>query len=245
MEPVNDSSRLFRFKRFEMINDLAGLKVGTDGVLLGAWAATEGAIRSVWDVGTGTGVVALMIAQRCAEAIITGYESEPQAADVAEANFNRSPWSDRMLAVKGDVMQHHERFESPDLIVSNPPYFEASASLAATGEERNKARRTVTLDYSAVIRLAAMRLSPSGRLCLVLPAEMLSDVEWQATLNGLSLSRLTLVATKEGKKPLRMLCELSRRGNGVCIKNDLSIRDRDGVYTADYISLTRDFYLNF
>ena len=74
---------------------------------------------------------------------------------------------------------------------------------------------------------------------------MLSDVEWQATLNGLSLSRLTLVATKEGKKPLRMLCELSRRGNGVCIKNDLSIRDRDGVYTADYISLTRDFYLNF
>lgn len=242
----DDTSRIFRFKQFEMLNDLVGLKVGTDGVLLGAWARLKPYTHEVWDIGTGTGLIALMLAQRAPQAVsIVGFELDEGASNVASANFNNSPWSNRLKLVSGDVLTTHAERPDADLIVANPPYFKDSASLSAKGSARDLARRGVALDYSAVIYLAAERLSPKGTLCIVLPANILTDVECEAAFSKLYLSRITMVSSKMGKSPTRMLCELSRCDSAPLISSTLYIRDNAGHYTADYRNLTADFYLHF
>lgn len=243
MKENDTSAQVFKFKRFEMRNSLSGLKIGTDGVLLGAWTDVADA-RTVWDVGSGTGLIALMLAQRC-DSLITAIEIDPVSASECDINLRNSPWSDRLEFVSGDVFAIARNLEAPDLIVCNPPFFEAGASIAAAGLSRDRARRSVTsLSAESLISLAADVLSPSGALCFIMPCDRNSDVEYFAALKRLHVRQTVDVVTRDGKSPVRRLWRLERAA-GLCARSVLSIRNADGSYSDEYRQLTGDYYLNF
>jgi len=228
-----------------MLNDRAGLKVGTDGVLLGAWAHLPSRALTVWDIGTGTGVVALMVAQRCDESTtIFGFEIDDAAADVADFNFRESRWSSRMSVVKGDVMTKAPDYPKPDMILCNPPYFKPEASLKAKDGTRDCARRGVTLDFKKLISLSALMLNPGGSLCLISPADASDEIEWEAMLHNLHLCRQTKVSAKDGKPHTRILWQFMKDYCPPPVFTQLYIRDSDGKYTQEYMSLTKDYYIN-
>lgn len=242
MKENSDSRSLFRFKQFSLENNVAGLKIGTDGVLLGAWAQ-PGESLTIWDIGTGTGVIALMLAQR-SDAVITGFEIDPHAASVAASNFRNSPWADRMKIIEGDAVEMTKNLDPADIIISNPPYYTADGAIPAKGQQRDMARRNSRLSFKNVIEIAAHKLSPTGSLFLVSPESSRSTIEWEAAINDLKLRRLTSVRTKTTASPTRLLWHFSRLG-GPLLTDSLAIRTGEGDYTPEYISLTKDYYLQF
>ena len=237
----NIEEHLFRFKYFSLINSVEGLKVGTDGVLLGAWCdLAPGA--SCWDVGTGTGIIALMLAQRGASSVV-GFEIEPKACEIASRNALNVPGGARVDIVAGDALIVSHEVDSPQLIVSNPPFFKEDASLAPKGEARGLARRASSLSVESLIRLASDRLSADGSLAFIAPCNMNDEVYWLSSVHRLVPRRVTLVRSNERKAPFRTLWQLSRI-EGPCECNELCIR-RGAGYSAEYINLTKDFYLDF
>ena len=230
--------KVFRFKQFAVVNDRTAMKVGTDGVLLGAWCPAEGA-RHVLDVGTGCGVIALMIAQRNASAVIDAIDIDHDAIEEATLNFKASPWGERLTAIEGDFneLQTAERY---DLIVSNPPYF--TNGVLPTGDARTQARHTGTLSYRQLIEGASRLLSDDGTLALITPTDAEQDIIEAATFASLPVRRLTRVIPVEDAAPKRTLWLLSRRDMAYC-EDTLTIAHRDGTFTSDYVALTGAFYL--
>ena len=230
--------KVFRFKQFAVVNDRTAMKVGTDGVLLGAWCPVEGA-RHVLDVGTGCGVIALMIAQRNASAVLDAIDIDHDAIEEATLNFKASPWGERLTAIAGDFneLQTAERY---DLIVSNPPYF--TNGVLPTGDARTQARHTGTLSYRQLIEGASRLLSDDGTLALITPTDAEQDIIEAATFASLPVRRLTRVIPVEDAAPKRTMWLLSRRDMAYC-EDTLTIAHRDGTFTSDYIALTGAFYL--
>lgn len=217
------------------------MKAGTDGVLLGAWSHVPATASSaIWDVGCGTGLIALMMAQR-SPAHITGIEIDDNAADEAAENAKNSLWHNRINVVKGDINIIAPQLPSPDLIISNPPFF--TASLLPCDRQRTQARHEGTLTYESLIKTAYAHLSAHGVLSLIAPADKLPEIEEYAYMNHLPLCRLAMVYSKHGKKPLRVMAELSRQNTTIALEN-IEIRDSDNNYTLPYIDLTKDFYLD-
>lgn len=240
-EPCLDmSNSYFRFKQFTVQHDKCAMKVGTDGVLLGAWSAVESAGR-ILDVGTGTGLVALMLAQR-SEAIITALEIDVDAVSQAKENIAGSPWKDRIEVVHSDFRTYfpEERFE---LIVSNPPYF--IDSLECPEEQRTMARHNSSLTYSELLEHAASLLLPEGRFCVIIPSDALEGMNKLAECAGLYLSKQMNVITTPGKQPKRVLLEYVLDAGTACITEDLLIEEKRHQYSPEYIALTKAFYLNF
>lgn len=244
---------VFKFKKFSVVNERSAMKVNTDGVLLGAAMTIRPEDRTVLDVGTGTGTIALMAAQRLSDLCSCGADGgdglsihaididEPSASE-AEMNFNLSPWSSRMSA-------HHcslEEFAQTsamkfDLIFSNPPYFEDS--LLAPQERRSNARHTSTgLSYRELLEFAAERLTDDGRLAVVLPAEQEAALTRHARMCGLHMFRIVKVRTVPRKAPGRIIAEFSRFRTDFPAEEVITIQN-EGKYTQEYLSLTRDFYL--
>ena len=230
--------KTFRFKQFAVVNDRTAMKVGTDGVLLGAWCPVCGAQR-VLDVGTGCGVIALMVAQRNGQALIKGIDIDPGSIEEAGLNFANSPWSDRLTAQLLDFNKLESR-ERYDLIISNPPYF--TDSLLPPDAARTLARHTATLSYRQLIEGAAQRLTDDGSLALISPTEAEGTIIEAATFASLPLRRLTRVIPFEGGAAKRILWLLSRRDIPYH-EDTLTIAHRDGTFTSEYIALTGDFYL--
>lgn len=228
----------FAFKKFTVYHDRCAMKVGTDGVLLGAWADLSES-RRILDVGTGTGLIALMMAQRCPEASITAIDVDEEAVEQAKDNINASPWSDRIQAEKQDVCCYHPDV-CFDTIVSNPPYF--VNSLRCPDSQRNTARHTDTLDMNRLLRKVAELLSAEGRFSLVIPAEQVDELVVVANRERLFLSRHTSVVTRPGLAPKRALLEF-RKEQTACRKDELVVELERHVYSKDYIALTKDFYL--
>ena len=214
------------------------MKVGTDGVLLGAWCPVEGAQRAL-DVGTGCGVIALMVAQRNGEAHIEGIDIDPGAVEEATLNFAASPWSERLTAMMADF-NHMTSTDSYDLIVSNPPYF--TDSLLPPDAARTLARHTGSLSYRQLIEGAAQRLTDSGMLALISPTEAEGAIIEAAAFASLPVKNITRVIPVEGAAAKRTLWQLSRREMPYR-ETTLTIAHRDGSFTSEYIALTRDFYL--
>ena len=230
--------KVFRFKQFAVVNDRTAMKVGTDGVLIGAWCDVAGAQR-VLDVGTGCGVIALMIAQRNAAALIDAIDIDGEAIYEATVNFARSPWSDRLTAHLMDFNTASLQ-EGYDLIVSNPPYF--TDSLLPPDAARSLARHTRTLTYRQLIDGAARLLSEHGTVAIITPVESESTVIEASTFASLHIQRLTRVVPVVGALPKRLLWQLTP-GHTDHREDQLTIAHRDGTFTSDYIALTSPFYL--
>lgn len=231
---MNDFCPTFRFKQFGVDDRRSALRVGTDGVLVGAWAvAPQGAIRML-DVGAGCGVIALMLAQRHADALITASEIDAGSVDDLRLNILNSPWSDRISVAEGDFNGVDGVF---DLIASNPPYF-TNGELAPDAS-RARARHASCLSPVSLIRYAAAHLSPDGVLAMITPVEQAPCIEAEAAFARLSLKRRTDVATSPRRGVTRTLWEFTK---APCV---LPTPDRLDLNSDDYRILTRDFYLHF
>jgi tRNA1Val (adenine37-N6)-methyltransferase len=220
------------------------MKVGTDGVLLGAWTNTDNTSR-ILDIGTGTGLIALMLAQR-SDAIITAIDAEENACEQATINFNSSPWKDRLTIVHSKIQDLND-VEKFDLVVSNPPYF--SGYYSSDDLSRDIARSAdILLSYEDLIASAKRLLKEDGRLSLILPYDQLERIIAITIQFGLTLSRLTFVKTKSTKEAKRILMEFVIDSSDTeVIEDELIIQSADNgrVYTQEYIELTKDFYLAF
>ena len=250
---------VFSFKRFKVVNERSAMKVNTDGVLLGAVMTVRQTDRRLLDIGTGTGTIALMVAQRmndqleicgsqdsatCAHTTthIDAIDIDTPSIEEAAANFSNSPWPGIISAHHASLNEFAQISDTQyDLIFSNPPYFEDS--LQAPEERRNSARHTATgLSYREIIDFAAKRLTDDGRLALVLPAETEVGLTRYARMSGLHLYKMTRVRTVPRKDPKRIIAEFSRKKTDIPEDNVLTIQDA-GHYTQDYLTLMKDFYL--
>lgn len=241
------SKDYFELKRFSLRQANSGMKIGTDGVLLGAWATPLSAAVGlrIWDIGAGTGIVALMMAQRFPQARITAFEIEPGASSDARSNFGASEWSERISLVEGDVFEaESELRETADLIVCNPPFY--TEDVASPTANRQTARHEAGLGIGSLIEFAARHLSPRGALCLVGPYSRKAEIDFLCAMNHLAVRKLTEIVTVEGKPAKRGLWKICRDNIGTAVETDrIVIRDKEGRYTPKYIVLVRDFYLNF
>lgn len=234
--------KVFHFKQFNVANERAPMKVGTDGVLLGAWCTVEEATR-VLDVGTGTGLIALMVAQRNVTAAITGIDIDSEAAAEARDNFAASPWADRLMAIHGDFLNLAPSDDKPfDLIVSNPPFF--TQDVHSPNNRRDLARNATSLPFGPLLSHAAALLSPSGRIALITPATARDAIQEAAALASLHVVRLTHVSPIAGKPAKRLLWELSPQRSPL-ERNDLILYDTVGSPTPSYANLVSAFYLSF
>lgn len=218
------------------------MKVGTDGVLLGAWVPLDGA-ASILDVGTGTGLIALMLAQRQPEATITAIDIDEASWREASVNFSASPWSSRLLAVHCSLQQYvMSEAGKFDLIVSNPPYF--SRSLVSSAPERTLARHDHKLGVADLISAAKRLLSHNGTMALILPVNEHDSFSKTARLKGLYEHRTMLVYPVPGKPAHRIMSCWGLIPAATCLHETMVIEDRGRhQYSADYVALTRWFYL--
>ena len=217
------------------------MKIGTDGVLLGAWVDVAGAM-SILDVGTGTGLVAIMCAQRNATARVHGIDIVENAVIEAQRNMMRTAWCERLSAEHCDLRNYN-----PDVcydhIVSNPPFF--LTTLQSPDAARAMARHADTLPYTDLIAAAERLLMPGGGLSVVLPTECAAAFR-RVAFERLWLSRITDVVTREGEAPKRTLMEFQLSDKPLMPRADtLTIQAKDGSYTSEYRYLTEEFYLNF
>ena len=228
----------FTFKQFTIRHDRCAMKVGTDGVLLGAWTNVDHSHRLL-DVGTGTGLIALMLAQRCPQAYITAIDIDAEAVEQARENTLSSPWKDRVEVLLQDICTFpaNQQF---DTIVSNPPYF--IDSLKCPDDQRNTARHTDTLDAARLLESVARLLTDNGRLSIILPAEQTDLLIQTAHFQGLYPSRQTAVITRPGLPPKRILMEFQKTKEAFHT-DELIIELERHVYSEGYIALTKDFYL--
>lgn len=240
--------KVFRFKQFSVRNERSAMKVGTDGVLLGAWCDVQDAHR-VLDVGTGTGLIALMVAQRNAQSVIDAVEIDAEACSEARRNFDDSPWGDRMRVIHADfigfaqsIAESIDDARKYDLIVSNPPYF--TEDTTSSDSRRAAARHTgVSLTYTDLINAASRLLAKGGKISLISPVERSEEINAAALQCGLNVLRKLTVYPKPGVQAKRLLWELGYDDAAV-EEDELTIETSiHNDYTPAYIALTREFYL--
>lgn len=230
----------FHFKQFSVQHHNSAMKVGTDGVLLGAWAHVHRE-ETVLDAGTGTGLIALMLAQRThGQAIIDAVEINALAAADARENFKQSPWV-HSLNLAETSLQHVASDKSYDLIISNPPYF--INSLKPPDTNRGIARHADTLTTQDLLIAADSLLNVSGRLALILPYKEGNSFRLLAAAHQFQVTRQCLFYTRSHKPPERWLLELSRTP-ATLREETLILYEKENQWSEAYINLTKDFYLN-
>ena len=217
------------------------MKVGTDGVLLGAWADVA-EDTTILDVGTGSGIIALMAAQRNASAHVTALDIDADAVAQAQANILATPWHNRIACKHLDI----KAFTSDakfDHIISNPPYFVEKTH--SPNAQRSLARSAESLPFRELVACAERLLNRGGKLSVVLPTESAALFRYEA-FERLWLSRLCSVVTVDGDAPKRVLMEFVYTDKPLMPRcEELVIEQRDGSYSPKYRALTKDFYLNF
>jgi tRNA1Val (adenine37-N6)-methyltransferase len=239
------STDTFRFKHFTIHQERTAMKVGTDGVLLGAWAPLATA-RRILDIGTGTGLIALMAAQRAPQAVIEAVEIEAEATAQAEANVAASAWGDRIHIHHTDFEQYAaaeaERGGTFDVIVSNPPFFTETLKSADAG--RAMARHADSLPFAQLMAGSARLLTPDGALALIYPYTADGDVQTAAISARLYCSDLCEVHTTPRKAPKRLMAIFRHTAPSyVFRRTTLNLHDATGALSAEYQTLTSEFYL--
>ncbi len=269
----------FQFKQFFVKHDKCAMKVGTDGVLLGAWAPSRSAIAAtdaacgikgdnasalptttcvvsgtpiyrILDVGTGSGLIALMLAQRCPDAHIDAIDIAPDAVAQARENFAASPWADRLHVAQCALQDWQmvngkcENGKLYDFIVSNPPYF--VNSLKNPDAARCTARHNDTLPFIVLIAESAKRLAPGGTLALIVPAEAEAELQSLAEAHSLHCTHRCYVHPKPGRPAKRVLLAWQHVVASAIhggLTTHLTLEDDHGARSLDYQQLTKDFYL--
>ncbi len=232
----------FSFKKFTIYQDKCAMKVGTDGVLLGAWTDVSKAKR-ILDVGTGTGLIAIMLAQRT-DALIDAVETDENAYKQACSNSDNCPWGRR-------IQIHHTSFQeytmktnySYDLIVSNPPYF--INSLKNPGKSKETARHTTTLDYSDLLQNSSKLLSDGGILSVILPYEESKLFIIKAQEYGLLCNKKLKIIPHSGKPVKRMMMQFSKTSEPIHESTLIIEQEKRHQYSKEYINLTKEYYLSF
>ena len=233
------SNNYFCFKQFAIVQDHASMRVGTDGVLIGAWCNCAGA-RRILDVGTGTGLVAIMAAQR-SEAQVTAVEIDADAAGQARRNAENSPWNG-LICVECTDISDFTANSGFDRIVCNPPYFRNSLRCPDAG--RNTARHNDSLSFETLAGCSARLLADGGLLCVVLPYDASDSFVKCALAEGLDLCRRTDVVTAPGKTPKRSLLAFAKHSSGLDA-DVICMCDSDGKESPEYVELVKDFYLKY
>ena len=237
---------VFKFKKFQVVNERSAMKVNTDGVLLGAVMTVQPSDRVLLDIGTGTGTIAMMAAQRlsdvCSEPfVVEAIDIDKDSADEAAANFKNSPWSSSLRIYHASLDEFASQAGEYDLIFSNPPYIEDS--LTAPDQRKSTARHTSDgLSYRDIFEFADKNLAVSGRVAFVLPLDQELALCRYGRMCGLHLFRITRVRTVPRKAPTRMIAEFSRTRCENPEDITLTIQS-EGKYTQEYLTLMRDFYL--
>ncbi len=232
---------MFTFKQFIIKQDKTPMKVGTDGVLLGAWVECGGE-KSILDIGTGTSLIALMMAQRNNSAHVDAVEIDDDSAKQAEENIKASKWSNRVDIHNIDIVNFNNSFNY-DLIVSNPPYF--NDSLLPPSKKREVARHTTTLSFDNLIASVLRLMASDGRFAIILPSKEMGVFKTLASGRIFPI-RECRVLSRVGGDTKRVMCEFSRQEVAVCRMEYVAIREADtNDYTLEYRVLTADFYLKF
>lgn len=220
------------------------MKVGTDGIMLGAWAEVAGVSKAL-DIGTGTGVIALMLAQRAPEAAIHGIDIDEVACQQARENFEAAPWKDRLSIIQESIQDYARTTRtSYDLIVSNPPFF--SGGTFGMKEERAIARQTVRMPHGDLLIAVRQLLARSGRFCLVLPYLEGLRFQERAEEYHLFCTKVTEVKPSPDAPVKRLLMQFEQEDKPT-ETDQLVIRatDAEDSYTTDYRALLKDFLLKF
>ncbi|AUG99895.1 tRNA1(Val) (adenine(37)-N6)-methyltransferase [Prodigiosinella confusarubida] len=231
----------FTFKQFFVAHDRCAMKVGTDGIVLGAWAPLR-SVGRILDIGCGSGVIALMLAQRSGGAVpVDAVELDAVASQQAMDNVSTSPWSDTINIYHADITRFIPATTAPySLIVSNPPYF--SPGVSCRTEQRAQARYTTTLTHSDLLNCAHRLLADDGLFCVVLPHQVVEEFLNNARDGGWHLRQRTDVAEYASRAAHRVLLALSHQP-GAVIETSLVIRDDHQCYSVAFRTLTQDFYL--
>jgi tRNA1Val (adenine37-N6)-methyltransferase len=233
----------FQFKQFRIVQEKSAMKVGMEGVLLGAWTDVSDA-ECILDIGTGTGLISLMLAQKNPSAQIDAIEIDREACEEAFFNVQESKWNDRIHVFCQSFQEFSTVTEKKyDLIVSNPPFF--GPGLKAPAKNRAQARHSDALPLDKLISGAANLLNEKGRMAFVLPVESFPEIEHLAGLNRLFISRICRIKPNPQKPVFRILIELTKL-DGVIQESEFMIEfETHHDYTPEYKSLTKDFYLKF
>lgn len=231
----------FQFKQFTVYHDQCAMKVGTDGVLLGAWAKvySDSTIK-VLDIGTGTGLISLMLAQRNKNIDIDAIDIDNNAIKQATENIKNSPFGSQINCYNLSLQDFAKKNNKYDLIVSNPPFF--NQSLKSPKQNRTLARHTDSLFIEELIELSSLLLSEKGRFSMIYPYENKDQILSLANTNNLFPCRITEVYPTPTSKPKRILVELSKEYFST-ETNQLTIEIDRHVYSPDFIKLVRDYYL--
>lgn len=228
----------FSLKQFDIRQEHTAMKVGTDGLLLGAWA--DGG-KHILDIGTGTGLISLMMAQRFPAAFVDAIDIDADAASQAEENVLHSPFADR-VSVRCVSIQNYSVEKRYDSIVCNPPYF--THSLLSPDAKRTLARHSVALPFDELFQNASRLLSDDGRFSIVVPVDASSQIDTYAAIAGLFLVRRCLVRTTPKKQPRRMLLTFSSNPSPI-IEEEGVIQNGPSEPSEWYLNLTRDFLLKY
>lgn len=235
-------SKPFQFKQFSVEQDRCAMKVGTDGVLLGAWTDV-GAAKMILDIGTGTGVISLMLAQRNDKAIVHGVEVDEQASQQAQENMDNSPFSERLTSFHIDIQTYMRVTDRKyDLIVSNPPFF--SGGTLSASQDKTNVRHTVKLPHGDLLLAVKQLLNQDGKFCVILPLIEGLRFKELAERTGLFCTKMTEVRPKAEKAVERLLLQFENNEK-LMLQNQLVIQAKDGRhdFTEEYANLLRDFYI--
>src|SRR5690606_15777719 len=237
---------IFKFKQFTVNQDRCAMKIGTDGVLLGAWVDISYNPYSVLDIGAGTGLIALMLAQRTNAAtvpteIIDALEIDEDAYEQCVENFEASDWSDRLFCYHADFEEFVDETEDKyDLIISNPPFY--SENVPSGNKQRDMARANFSLPFEDLIEGASALLSDQGRFNVIIPFKEEEEFIHTALQSNLFPGRITRVKGNVKSEIKRSLLEFSFNQKETTI-SELIIEKQRHLYTDEYTNLTRDFYL--
>ncbi len=232
----------FQFKQFSIEQDRTAMKIGTDGVLLGAWTPIKNNPFSILDIGTGTGIIALMLAQRSFAEQIDALEIDEDAYEQATDNFENSPWNDRLFCFHAGLDEFIEEPEDEyDLIVSNPPFY--SEDYKSNNGQRDLARFQDAMPFEDLIEAADLLLSENGIFSVIIPHK--EEENFLALANEFELYpiKITRVKGTPASEIKRSLLAFSRNENPDFSIDELIIETARHQYTPEYIALTKDFYL--
>ena len=236
---------VFRFKHFSIDQSKVAMKVGTDGVLLGAWAEVSNKASRILDVGAGSGLICLQMAQRYPTSKILGIERDQGAASAALANISNSAFSERIAILEDDFVSWYPNCEERfDAVVSNPPFFDESPK--EVHDARHLARQSAYLPLDVLVKGAARLLVVDGSFSVILPYEQATELQRIAASYGLELKRYCLVKGRSDTPVRRVLFDFVKTKNPIIAHREELVIELDrNIYTEEYRELTAPFYLNF